>query len=878
MNPEQWTRKTREAFQAAERLVRERSHRALTPAHLLLALVGQEEGLVAGLLSKTGAGPALAARLAEDQLAKLPRVQGGEISLDRETANLMDAAEVVRADRGDDFLSTEHLLLALVASESELAKALQTSGSTPEALRAALEDLRGGRRVTDDDPESKGEALARYTTDLTARAREGKTDPVIGRDDEVRRVMQILSRRTKNNPVLVGEPGVGKTAVAEGLAARIVAGDVPKGLQGKRLLALDLGALLAGAKYRGDFEERLKAVIQEVQDAAGGVILFLDELHTLVGAGAAEGAVDAANMLKPALARGELRCIGATTLDEYRKYVEKDAALERRFQTVRIEEPSEMETVAILRGLQERYENHHGVQILDAALLAAARLSSRYLPDRRLPDKAIDAIDEAASRIRLELDSMPAELDALERRSRQLQIERAGLEAEGGSRSSGEIAKIDQQLAAVEEEAKALRARWQNEQGALQKAQELRQQIEELRTRSEQLERDGQLEEVARIRYGEIPQREKAIAEAEARLHELQGERPLLRESVGPEEVAAVVAAWSGVPVERLLETERQRLLHLEERLRERVVGQDDALRAVADTVRRGRAGLQDADRPLGSFLFLGPTGVGKTELSKALAADLFGDERAMVRLDMSEYQEKHTVSRLIGAPPGYVGHEEGGQLTEAVRRHPYAVVLFDEVEKAHADVFHTLLQVLDDGRLTDSQGRTVDFRNTLLILTSNLGGALGVAAEDLDPERYEARYRQAARAHFRPEFLNRVDETLVFRPLGKQTLEAILEIHLRKAGARLAESHQLGLEVSPGARRHLAEIGYDPDFGARPLRRVLERELLNPLAARILAGEFAQGGSVRVEWSEASGFSFRLGRSGDSAEAEGEEADFSAA
>ncbi len=857
MQTERWTHKTREAFEAAAQIARRRSHRFLGPAHLLVALMEQGEGLVPGLFSRCGVSPALALRHAEAALDKLPRVEGGETALAPETARLVEAAEAAQKAHGDDFLSTEHLALALVAGNDALARALHESGATQDAVREALAGLRGDRRVTDPEPESKREALARYTSDLTARAREGKTDPVIGRDEEVRRVMQILSRRTKNNPVLVGEPGVGKTAVVEGLAARIVAGDVPKGLQGKRLLALDLGSLLAGAKYRGEFEERLKAVVAEVQEAAGEIVLFLDELHTLVGAGAAEGAVDAANLLKPALARGELRCIGATTLDEYRQHVEKDAALERRFQVVRVEEPTVADTVAILRGLQERYENHHGVRIQDAALLAAARLSARYLPDRRLPDKAIDAVDEAASRIRLELDSMPAELDALERQIRQLQIERAGLEAEGGAPSTGEIAKIDQRLAEVEEEARALRVRWQNEQSALQEAQELRQQIEELRTRAEQAEREGRYEEVGRIRYGEIPQREQAIVAAEERRAELQGERPLLRESVGPEEIAAVVAAWSGVPVERLVETERQRLLHLEERLRGRVVGQDHALHAVAETVRRARAGLQDADRPLGSFLFLGPTGVGKTELSKALAADLFGDEKAMVRLDMSEYQEKHTVSRLIGAPPGYVGHEEGGQLTEAVRRHPYAVVLLDEVEKAHPDVFHTLLQVLDDGRLTDSQGRTVDFRNTLFLLTSNLGGALGTAVEAADAERYEARYRDAARQHFRPEFLNRLDEILVFRPLGRETVGAILGLHLARAAARLEEAHGLALAVTEEAQAWLAERGYDPDFGARPLRRVLERELLNPLAARILAGDFEHTAAVRVE-REGEGLAFR--------------------
>ena len=846
MNPEKWTQKTREAVQAAERITRERKHRALTPAHMLLSLVEQADGLVPGLLRKTGVAPALALRFAEEDLESLPQVEGGQTGLDRETANLFDAAEVVREQRGDDYLSTEHLLLALSTSEADLGRKLRDSGATPEALRAALEELRGARRVTDDHPEAKDDALEKFASDLTARARESKLDPVIGRDDEIRRVMQILSRRTKNNPVLVGEPGVGKTAVAEGLAQRIVAGDVPTGLQGKRLLALDLGALLAGAKYRGEFEERLKAVLNEVQEAAGEIILFIDELHTMVGAGAAEGAVDAANLLKPALARGELRCIGATTLDEYRKHVEKDAALERRFQPVRVDEPGVAETVAILRGLQKRYEVHHGVKIQDAALVAAARLSHRYISDRQLPDKAIDSIDEAASRLRLELDSMPAELDALERRIRQHQIERAGLEAESGQDAAAKIAKLDEVLAALEEEAKALRARWQNEKEVIQEIQTLEKEIEQLQTRSEQLERDGELEEVARIRYGEIPEREQRTAAAQEKLRALQGDRPLLREEVGPEEIAKVIAAWTGIPVERLVETERQRLLHLEDQLKLQVVGQDHALAAVAETVRRARAGLQDEDRPLGSFVFLGPTGVGKTELTKTLAKELFGDPRALVRLDMSEYQERHTVARLIGAPPGYVGHEEGGQLTEAVRRKPYCVVLLDEIEKAHPDVFNTLLQVLDDGRLTDSQGRTVDFRNTLLIMTSNLGGALGATAGD-GGEAYEERYRAALRGHFRPEFLNRIDEVLVFHPLGKKVLERIVDMQLQRAANRLMESSQLDLVVDGDARGWLAEKGYDPDFGARPLRRLIEKALLNPLSSKILSGELEGASGVRV-------------------------------
>ena len=844
--------KTREAVQAAESLVRERQHGVLQPAHILLALIRQEEGLTPALLNRAGVSPLLAERLVEEALQREPRVQGVQPSLAQESAHLFEAADAARQASGDDFLSIEHLLLAIAASDSALGQGLRESGASPDALREALKQVRGDRRVTSDNPEASLDALNKYAADLTEAAREGKLDPVIGRDEEVRRVLQILSRRTKNNPVLVGEPGVGKTAVVEGLAQRIVEGDVPSGLQGKRLLALDLGALLAGAKYRGEFEERLKGVLQEVQDAAGEIILFIDELHTMVGAGAAEGAVDAANLLKPALARGELRCIGATTLDEYRKHVEKDAALERRFQPVRVDEPSELETVAILRGLQERYELHHGVKIQDAALVMAARLTQRYLPDRQLPDKAIDAVDEAASRLRLELDSLPAELDALERRIRQFQIERAGIEAENAADSASKLEELDLHIAEAEEEATALRARWENEKQCIEGIHALKSEIEEQRTQAQQLEREGKFEEVARIRYGAIPEREQKITAAEEDLRALQQDRPLLREEVGPSEIAEVVAAWSGVPVDRLVETERQKLLRLENTLQERVVGQDEAVLRVAETVRRARAGLQDENRPLGSFVFLGPTGVGKTELTKALAAELFGDEAMLVRLDMSEYQEKHTVARLIGAPPGYVGHDEGGQLTEAVRRKPYSVVLLDEVEKAHPDVFNTLLQVLDDGRLTDSQGRTVDFRNTMLIMTSNLGGALGAdRAVDGDDAAYEQRYREALARHFRPEFLNRIDEVLVFRPLAREVLMKIVELHLEQVAERLAQNHQLTLKVDEAARAWLAEKGYDPDFGARPLRRVIQRELLNPLAEQLLRGDEATATAVQVSADE---------------------------
>jgi ATP-dependent Clp protease ATP-binding subunit ClpB len=836
MQADRWTLKTQEALQAAEALVRERQHATLKPAHLLYALLRQEDGLASALLTRAGIAPALVVRLAEEALGREVRVSGQQPSLAPETARLLEAADAARLANGDDYLSVEHLLLSLVTADAPLSQALRESGATPEALREALKQVRGDRRVTSDNPEASMDTLKKYSADLTQQAREGKLDPVIGRDDEVRRVMQILSRRRKNNPVLVGEPGVGKTAVVEGLAQRIVAGDVPSGLQGKRLLSLDLGALLAGAKYRGEFEERLKGVLQEVQDAAGEIILFIDELHTMVGAGAAEGAVDAANLLKPALARGDLRCIGATTLDEYRKHIEKDAALERRFQPVRVEEPSELETIAILRGLQERYEVHHGVKIQDAALVIAARLTNRYLPDRQLPDKAIDAMDEAASRLRLELDSMPAELDALERKIRQMQIERASIEAEAAPDATTKLSEIDRRVAEASEEATALRARWENEKRVIDKINAWKGEIEERRTQAQQLEREGRYEDVARIRYGEIPEREQSIQAAELELRELQQDRPMLREEVGPDEIAEVVAAWSGVPVERLIETERQKLLHLEDTLRASVIGQDEAVQRVAETVRRARAGLQDENRPLGSFVFLGPTGVGKTELTKALANELFGDASALIRLDMSEYQEKHTVARLIGAPPGYIGHDEGGQLTEAVRRKPYSVILLDEVEKAHPDVFNTMLQVLDDGRLTDSQGRTVDFRNTMLIMTSNLGGALG--AVDADDPAYEARYREALARHFRPEFLNRIDEVLVFRPLAKEVLLQIVDLQLAIVARRLEEKHQISLEVDAAARAWLAEKGYDPDFGARPLRRVIQRELLNPLAEKLLRGD----------------------------------------
>ncbi len=758
---------------------------------------------------------------------------------------MLDDAERLAEKAGDAFVPVERLLMAVaMARGTEAAKILETARVTPQALNGAIDEVRKGRSADSASAEEGYDALKRFARDLTEAARDGRIDPVIGRDEEIRRCIQVLSRRTKNNPVLIGEPGVGKTAIAEGLAMRIVNGDVPESLADKRLMALDMGALIAGAKYRGEFEERLKAVLKEIEDASGEIILFIDEIHTLVGAGAAEGAVDAANLLKPALARGELRCIGATTLDEYRKHVEKDPALERRFQPVFVDEPNVVDTTAILRGLKERYEVHHGVRITDSAIVAASSLSDRYITDRFLPDKAIDLIDEAASRLRMEIDSVPTELDEVERSIRQLEIEREALKKEKDAASKERLSQLERTMAELTEKATVLRARWRAEKEEIEALKQGKTRIEELKQEAETLERRGDFEAVARIRYSEIPDLEKEQKERQERLRDLQGDAPLLKEEVGEEEIAGVVSSWTGVPVARLVEGERERLVQMEARIGSRVIGQEEAIRAVSDAVRRARAGLQDEHRPIGSFLFLGPTGVGKTELARALAEFLFQDERAMLRVDMSEYQEKHSVSRLIGAPPGYVGHDEGGFLTEGVRRKPYTVLLLDEIEKAHPDVFHTLLQVLDDGRLTDGKGRTVNFKNTIVIMTSNLGSSYLLEEDIKDAEK---KVEAVLREHFRPEFLNRIDETILFHRLTQEDLEKIVDLQLRPLQQKLAE-RKITLELTPAARALLAFRGFDPGFGARPLKRRIQKDLQNPLAKRLLAGEFPDGSLVRVD------------------------------
>ncbi len=850
MSKANYTIKATEAIQGAFKLAADRGNPETLPSHLLLALLQQDGGLAPRLLERLGAPPADLEREVLDDLERLPTAQGAaEPGPSRDLRQVLDQATALAPQFQDLYVSVEHLLMALVTvPSSSAARVLASHGVDKTTLLQAIQGLRGSHQATDDNPEGRYEALKRYGRDLTELAHAGKLDPVIGRDDEIRRVMQVLTRRTKNNPVLIGDPGVGKTAVAEGLAQRIAAGDVPEILKRRRLVALDMGALIAGAKYRGEFEDRLKAVLKEVVDSAGEVILFIDELHTLVGAGAAEGAMDAANLLKPALARGELRCIGATTLTEYRKYVEKDAALERRFQPVPVDEPSTEETVAILRGLKEKYEVHHGVRITDGALVAAAALSHRYISDRHLPDKAIDLVDEAASRLRLEIDSMPTEIDVLERRALQLEIERRALAKEKDAASRDRLAAIEGELAELSEGTTAMKAQWQSEKELIARIRDLKRQIDETRDAAERAERDGDLELAAKLRYGDLVRLNKELEEASEELKRHQeAHGSMLSEEVTEQDIAAVVSRWTGVPVDKLLEGERAKLLEMEDGLRRRVVGQDDAIAAVAAAVRRARAGLKDPERPIGSFLFLGPTGVGKTELARALAAFLFDSDKAMIRLDMSEYMEKHSVARMIGAPPGYVGYEEGGQLTEAVRRRPYSVVLLDEIEKAHPDVFHVLLQILDDGRLTDGKGRTVDFRNTVLIMTSNIASAVIHEHGEDERERMLELVQTELRRHFRPEFLNRVDEVLVFHRLGMEHVEAIVRLQLERINALLAE-RRIHLAATDEAVRLLARDGYDVDFGARPLKREIQRRVQDPLSAMVLAGDILDGDTVHIE------------------------------
>ncbi len=842
------TLKSQAALEAAREQAVARSHQAIEPEHVLFALLSDPEGVVYPLLHALGASPRAIRDRVEQELDRLPKVyaHGVEVRLSPRTVAMLDRAFEQARSLTDEYVSTEHLLLAMLGDDGPSARILSEAGLARDAVLSALAEVRGRQRVTDQNPEEKYQVLERYGRDLTDLARRGKLDPVIGRDDEIRRVVQVLSRRTKNNPVLIGEPGVGKTAIVEGLAQRIVAGDVPESLKDKRVVALDIGALVAGSKYRGEFEERFKAVLREIAESQGQIVTFIDELHTVVGAGAAEGAVDAGNMLKPMLARGELRAIGATTLDEYREHIEKDPALERRFQPVYVGEPSVEDTIAILRGLKERYEVHHGVRIQDSALVAAAMLSHRYVSGRFLPDKAIDLIDEAASRLRIEIDSMPIEIDEVERRIKQLEIERAALKKETDPASVERLQKLEQELADLRERSDSMRSHWQREKEHIDAIRELKSQIEDARGEAERAERDGDLERAAELRYGRLVELTRRMDERNAALAELQRDRKMLKEEVDEEDVAEVVSKWTGIPVSRLMEGEMQKLLHLEDALHERIVDQHEAVTAVANAIRRSRAGLSDPNRPIGSFIFLGPTGVGKTELARALAEFLFDDERAMVRIDMSEYQERHAVSRLLGAPPGYVGYEEGGQLTEAVRRRPYSVVLLDEIEKAHPDAFNVLLQLLDDGRLTDGQGRTVDFRNTVVIMTSNLGSVVFTDVS-ASPEERREKVLAEVRATFRPEFVNRVDEIVVFQPLGRDEIAQIVDIQIRQLRARLAD-RKLELELTPAAREHLADRGFDPAYGARPLKRVIQREVQDALAMKLLSGEIREGDTIRVD------------------------------
>ncbi|MEO8648428.1 MAG: ATP-dependent chaperone ClpB [Acidobacteriota bacterium] len=868
MRFDRFTIRGQEAVQEAIGLAEKNQNQQVEPEHLLAAMLEQKEGVVRPILGKIGAN---AAPILEDvtaAIAKLPKVSGGQQYFSTRTNTIFQEAQKEAEKREDDYISTEHLLIAITGEkDGDAGRILRASGISREDLEKAVTEIRGGARVTDQNAEDNFQALEKYAQDLTERARKGKLDPVIGRDDEIRRTIQILSRRTKNNPVLIGEPGVGKTAIVEGLAQRIISGDVPETLKNKRLVSLDLGAMLAGAKYRGEFEDRLKSVLKEIEKAEGQIVLFIDELHTLVGAGASEGAIDASNMLKPALARGTLRAVGATTLNEYQKYIEKDKALERRFQQVYIGEPSVEDTIAILRGLKERYEVHHGVRIKDAAIVAAATLSTRYITDRFLPDKAIDLIDEAASRIRIEIDSLPQEIDVLEREILQLEIERQALSRETDEKSRERLEDIEKRIADLNEKSSAMKAKWQSEKEEIEKMRSGKEKLEEAKLELERARQSGDLNKAAELQYGTIPELEKQLTAEQERLSELQADGVYLKEEVDEEDVAEVVAKWTGVPVSKMLEGEMQKLVSMEENLRRRVIGQDEGLQAVANAVRRARAGLQDPNRPVGSFIFLGPTGVGKTETARALAEFLFDDERSMVRLDMSEYMEKHAVARMIGAPPGYVGYEEGGQLTEAVRRRPYSVVLFDEIEKAHPDVFNVLLQILDDGRLTDSKGRVVDFKNTVLIMTSNLGSREIQAAEGDEMQAREA-VVQILRDHFKPEFLNRIDDTVVFKQLSRDEIAQIIDVQLERLRKTL-EERGITIELDDSAKELLVSEGYDPVYGARPLKRAIQTLLQNPLAVSLLKGEIAAGQTVRVS-SENAAMKFTPAETGQTAAVQG--------